>query len=139
MLCNKNIYLIRKCYIWFQKAHFYSTSVFTKKLFQINKQEINGGDRKYRLQMKSMIEKIQQISDLSNIYAVPFISHSTYTHLLTTTLKHFKTKRCCLSFYSFVNRKKNASLQNCNLETVIPCFLRAVFEILVLHHFSRPE
>lgn len=133
MLSNKNIYLIRKRYIRFQKARFYSTSIFTKQLFQVNKQEeINRGDRKYSLQMRSMTEKTQQIPDLSNIYAVPFISHSTCTQILNL-------RGAVFPFIPLLTRKKNASLQNCDLEAVIPCFLRAVFPILFLYHFSRPE
>lgn len=34
-----------------------------------------------RLQMRSMIEKIQLIPDLSNIYAVSVINLSTYTQI----------------------------------------------------------
>lgn len=34
-----------------------------------------------RLQMRSMIEKIQLIPDLSKVYAVSFINHSTYIQI----------------------------------------------------------
>lgn len=34
-----------------------------------------------RLQMRSMIEKMQLIPDLSNIYAISFINHSTYIQI----------------------------------------------------------
>lgn len=75
------------------------------------------------LQMRSMIEKIQLIPDLSNIHAVSFINHSTYIQIS-------KLRDAVFPFISF-NRKKNASLQNCYFETDIPCFLRVVFQIFV--------
>lgn len=68
-----------------------------------------------RLQMRSMIEKIQLIPDLSNIYAVSYINHSIYTQIS-------KPRDAVFPFTPFFNRKKYASLQNCGFETGIPCF-----------------
>lgn len=79
-----------------------------------------------RLQMRSMIEKIQLIPDLSNIYAVSYINHPIYTQIS-------KLRDAVFPFTPFLIGRKMLLYRTAVLKLIFHAFSN------FFYHFQKPE